>query len=90
MIERQANPASQVDTTSNAPSILAINGFLMSFALVTVLARIHVRTFMLKTVGADDYVSKYFPEQSLSCFCVFMDFTRNVHSTESVFGVDSP
>jgi hypothetical protein len=56
MIERQANPTTPVDTASDAPSILAINGFLMSFALLIVGARVYVRAFMLKTVWADDYI----------------------------------
>jgi hypothetical protein len=56
VIERQADSTTPVDTTSNAPSILAINGTFMTFALLVVLARIYVRTFMLRTVGSDDYV----------------------------------
>jgi hypothetical protein len=56
IIERQASTTVPVDTTSNAPSILAINGFFMGFALLIVGARIYVRSIMLKTVGADDYV----------------------------------
>ena len=56
VIERQTDSTAPVDTTSNAPSILAINGFFMGFALLVVGARIYVRGIMLKTVGPDDYV----------------------------------
>lgn len=56
VIERQSDLAVPVDTTSNAPSILAINGSFMGFALLIVGARIYVRSIMLKTVGPDDYV----------------------------------
>jgi hypothetical protein len=47
-------PAS--DNSSNAPSILAINGFFAGFTLLIVLARLYVRTFMLRSMGADDWL----------------------------------
>ena len=56
VVERQTASATPVDTTSNAASILAINGCFMAFALIIVGARMYVRSIMLKTVGADDYV----------------------------------
>jgi len=43
-----------VDTSTNAPSILAINGFFCGFTVVVVLARMYVRSIMLKTLGVDD------------------------------------
>jgi hypothetical protein len=45
-----------VDTSTNAPSILAINGFFCAFTVIVVLARIYVRAIMLKTFGTDDYL----------------------------------
>jgi len=45
-----------VDTSTNAPSILAINGFFCGFTVLVVLARIYVRAFMLKTFGVDDFL----------------------------------
>ncbi|PMD25802.1 hypothetical protein NA56DRAFT_529236, partial [Hyaloscypha hepaticicola] len=41
---------------TNVPSILAINGFFCGVALIVVLARIYVRSVMLKTFGTDDYL----------------------------------
>jgi hypothetical protein len=56
--ERQttSTPAEPLDMSTNAPSILAINGFFTWFAVLIVLARIYVRAFMLKTFGPDDYL----------------------------------
>lgn len=48
--------APATDTSSNAPSILAINGFFAGFTLLVVLARLYVRTFMLRSMGADDWL----------------------------------
>jgi hypothetical protein len=48
--------AGPVDTSTNAPSILAINGFFCGFTVIVVLARIYVRAIMLKTFGTDDYL----------------------------------
>lgn len=45
-----------VDNSTNAPSILAVNGVFCFFALVVVLARLYVRAFILKHVGIDDYL----------------------------------
>jgi hypothetical protein len=56
MIERQAAPTAPLDYSSHAPFILAINGFLVGLSLLIFGARIYVRSMMLKTVGADDYV----------------------------------
>lgn len=36
--------------------ILAITGSFTAFACLVVMMRLYVRTFMLKTIGADDYV----------------------------------
>ncbi len=42
--------------STNAPSILAINGLFTGFTLLVILARIYVRAFMMKTFGPDDYL----------------------------------
>jgi hypothetical protein len=59
-IFRLARETSSADastvTETNAPSILAINGFFCGVAVVVVLARIYVRSIMLKTFGTDDYL----------------------------------
>jgi hypothetical protein len=47
-------PVAAVDMSTNAPTILAINGAFTGLALCVVLARIYVRTIMLKTFGIDD------------------------------------
>jgi hypothetical protein len=74
--ERQttSTPAEPLDMSTNAPSILAINGFFTWFAVLIVLARIYVRAFMLKTFGPDDYlivaamVSTSFPPSPRTVF----------------------
>ena len=50
------NTATPLDTSTNAPSILAINGFFCGFSVLVVLLRGYVRAVMLKTVGVDDYL----------------------------------
>lgn len=52
----QVSTTAQVDTSTNAPSILAINGFFCGITVFVVLARIYVRVIMLKTMGTDDYL----------------------------------
>lgn len=52
----QASTTTELDTSTNAPSILAINGFFCGFTVLVVLARIYVRVIMLKTMGMDDYL----------------------------------
>ena len=54
ILARQADSTSENNT--NAPRILALHGFLTGFALVVVLARMYVRSMILKTVGTDDYL----------------------------------
>lgn len=55
--ERQsaASPTAPLDMTSNAATILAVNGVFTGVSLLIVLLRVYVRTIMLKTFGADDY-----------------------------------
>jgi hypothetical protein len=48
--------ATSPDTSSNAPSILAINGFFCGITVLVVMARMYVRAVMLKTCGVDDYL----------------------------------
>ena len=43
-----------VDNSSNASSILAINGVFCFLSLIVVLGRLYVRGFMLGSIGADD------------------------------------
>jgi hypothetical protein len=45
-----------VDNSSNAPSILAINGVFCFVSVVVVLGRLYVRTVMLRSMGADDWL----------------------------------
>jgi len=56
--ERQttSTPTEPLDMSTNAPSILAINGLFTGFTLLVILARIYVRAFMMKTFGPDDYL----------------------------------
>lgn len=45
-----------LDKSTNAPSILAINGFFCGLTVVVMVMRLLVRSLMLKTVGIDDYI----------------------------------
>lgn len=54
--QQQQGDGTVLDESSNAPSILAINGFFCGFSLLVVLGRIYVRTIMLKSMGLDDWL----------------------------------
>jgi hypothetical protein len=47
---------SELQSNSNAPSILAVNGVFTFIAMVVVALRVYVRAAMLRFVGLDDYV----------------------------------
>jgi hypothetical protein len=47
---------SELQSNSNAPSILAVSGVFTFIAMVVVVLRVYVRAAMLKCVGLDDYV----------------------------------
>ena len=58
-IAKEVSDSSEVPNISyksNAPSILAVDGFFMALSVILVVARVYVRTVMLKTFGADDYI----------------------------------
>lgn len=55
--ERQAAPATpEYKDESYAGNLLAIHGTFCGVALLSVLLRLYVRIFMLKSVGVDDYL----------------------------------
>lgn len=58
-LARQA-PASvdsgPVSTDSHGARILGVTGFFTAFACTAVILRVYVRIFMLKMMGADDYI----------------------------------
>jgi hypothetical protein len=56
IMARQTATDAALDKSTNAASILAINGCFTAAAFIIVIARIYVRTIMLKTFGADDYI----------------------------------
>ncbi len=45
-----------VDRSTNAPSILAVNGVFGGLTVVVMTLRMYVRAVMLKTVGVDDWL----------------------------------
>src|ERR1700712_1766332 len=49
-------PSLNPDQSTNAPSLLAINGALMAFTTLVVLARFYVRAVILKSIGSDDWL----------------------------------
>ncbi len=70
-----ASANTPVDTSTNASSILAINGFFCGFTILVVLARVYVRAIMLKTFGVDDYLivaatvrNFFFSSRASSCY----------------------
>ena len=56
LIERQSTAAPQYKDESYAPELLAIHGTFCGVAILSVLLRLYVRVFMLKSVGIDDYI----------------------------------
>ncbi|EHY57271.1 hypothetical protein ABEF92_006049 [Exophiala dermatitidis] len=56
LVERQAASSPQYKNESNTGNLMAIHGTFCGLAVVTVLLRLYVRIFMLKSLGADDYV----------------------------------
>ncbi len=55
-LETLPAPAFANPNENTGPGLLAVTGFMTSFALLVVIARMYVRVFMLKSVGTDDYV----------------------------------
>ena len=51
-----ARGTTELDTSTNASSILAIDGFFCFLATFVVALRIFVRAKMLKTIGPDDFL----------------------------------
>lgn len=45
-----------VSDENHGSRILAVTGCFTAFALMVILARIYVRSVMLKTMGVDDYI----------------------------------
>jgi len=48
--------APEASPTTNAPSILAVNGGFAGIALVVVILRIYIRSVVLRSIGSDDWV----------------------------------
>jgi hypothetical protein len=54
---RQATtPQPQYKHESNASNLLAIHGTFCGAAILSVILRLYVRIFMLKSLGTDDYI----------------------------------
>jgi hypothetical protein len=54
ILERQT--AVQYKDENNSPTLLAIHGTFCGAAVLAVILRLYVKAFMLKSVGADDWV----------------------------------
>lgn len=55
--ERQAAPPTpEYKDESYAGNLLAIHGTFCGLAVLSVILRLYVRVFMIKSVGADDYI----------------------------------
>jgi hypothetical protein len=76
------------DKSTNAPAILAINGALCFFTLVVVMARYYVRTIMLKSMGADDWLIGMAMACGVATFICFVGETHHgvgMHSDAIAF-----
>jgi hypothetical protein len=62
------------DLSSNAPTILAAVGSFVGAAVLVVTARVYVRSLMLKTFGADDYVMVGAGVSALPLLFAFLPF----------------
>ncbi len=56
LVERQTTATPQYKDESNASNLLAIHGTFCGLAILSVLLRLYVRIFMLKSIGIDDYI----------------------------------
>lgn len=56
LLERQAAEPPPPKNESNVGNLLAIHGTFCGVAIITVVLRLYVKIFMLKIVGADDYI----------------------------------
>ncbi|KAK7898083.1 hypothetical protein LTR67_004715 [Exophiala xenobiotica] len=56
LVERQTTATPQYKHQSNASNLLAIHGTFCGLAILSVLLRLYVRIFMLKSIGIDDYI----------------------------------
>lgn len=54
ILERQATV--QYKDQNNSPTLLAIHGTFCGAAVLSVILRLYVKAFMLKSVGVDDWV----------------------------------
>jgi hypothetical protein len=73
--ERQAAPATpEYKDESYAGNLLAIHGTFCGVALLSVILRLYVRVFMIKSVGVDDYimVAASVSTSSICCCCCLL------------------
>jgi hypothetical protein len=57
LLKRQTSDASaQYKNDNNSGALLAIHGTFCGAAVLTVVLRLYVRIFMLKSLGVDDYI----------------------------------
>ncbi|PVH82004.1 hypothetical protein DL98DRAFT_514370 [Cadophora sp. DSE1049] len=70
-------PTGPVDRSTNAPSILAVNGVFCGAAVLVMAARMYVRTVMLKTLGVDDWLILAATICGVGVFICFVGETHN-------------
>lgn len=56
LLERQSTAPTQYKNEDISGSLLAIHGTFCGAAVLSVLLRLYVRIFMLKSIGIDDYI----------------------------------
>ena len=66
-----------VDRSTNAPSILAVNGVFCGAAVLVMAARFYVRAVMLKTLGTDDWLILAATVCGVGVFTCFVGETHN-------------
>ncbi|KAH7317763.1 phosphatidylserine decarboxylase [Rhexocercosporidium sp. MPI-PUGE-AT-0058] len=70
-------PPGPIDRSTNAPSILAVNGVFFGFTILVMAARIYVRAVMLKTMGTDDWLILAATLCGAGVFACFIGETHN-------------
>lgn len=76
ILERQATQSEEYANESNLGAILGPSGAFGALALIAVVLRLYVRTFMTRYVGADDYVMVAAMVMGIEVFVAFCEQSK--------------